>query len=417
MTINVNFFENPTGFDFSGYYQYKRYHWQNGSYVWPYDRLTLDNIYHLRQPRDPSLDDVVNEDGTLGQFHSGNEVPEGTLLPGRCGIDELLIYIGHRFYKWLRDNHYRAVPAWIQDDDAISHLWRDGTGANQVRLETGDRLQFRTYLNSFGHPFDFPEFTGPIGNETDATNAERRFQALKAFVGGLMRRDRPGHPGDMYILFVQWLVQNYKYSGENILYSPAFPDIVYSLETNRRGGNDSPAVRIPPIISYLIRKRMPESMDGVPFGPKKDYKWNYVGDFRDANGELRSVRFRRWENLIEFTAIWNSGLQADILCGIFEQFLEANEGWFLKAGMSKMLPYGRVAEQEPRLSAAGVTYRKTLWYIRTQEFQVTAPTVGITSVDLDVLPAGMVSEGLDETETRIMDIGLSGVPSFSGGIA
>jgi hypothetical protein len=202
-----------------------------------------------------------------------------------------------------------------------------------------------------------------------------------------------------FLMYVGQRLESYlgenRYSGEKIVYSPAFPDIIYSLESDRQGGVSSPEAKIPPSISYLVRKRSPKSMDGVPFGVKKDYKWNFCGDFKGEDDKIYQVRFRRWESLVEFTAIWRSGAQADALCMVFEQFMDLNEGKFLEAGIARMLPFGRISEPEPRLSNAGVSYRKTLFYFETQEFQVAGPTVPISEVDLDIVPSSGLEQHVD----------------------
>ena len=194
--------------------------------------------------------------------------------------------------------------------------------------------------------------------------------------------------------FQQYLGEH-SYSGENIVYSPAFPDIIYTLESEQTGGTDSPDVKIPPIISYIVRKRSPQSMDGVPFGVKKDYKFNNCGEFRGDDGKVYRVRFRRWESLVEFTSIWRSGAEAEALCIMFEQFMDLNEGKFLEAGIAKMLPFGRVKEPEPRLSDAGVHYRKTLFYFVTHEFQVSGPITTISETDIDVIPSSSFEQHTD----------------------
>lgn len=202
-----------------------------------------------------------------------------------------------------------------------------------------------------------------------------------------------------FLIYLGMLFERYlgerAYSGENIVYSPAFPDIIYTLESDRIGGADSPDVKIPPSISYLIRKRAPKSMDGVPFGVRKDYKWNSCGDFKGTDGKVYQVRFRRWENLVEFTSIWRSGAEAEALCGMFEQFMDLNEGKILEAGVARMLPFGRIKEQEPRLSNAGVSYRKTLFYFETQEFQVAGPTTVISGADIDIIPTSSFEQQVD----------------------
>ena len=101
---------------------------------------------------------------------------------------------------------------------------------------------------------------------------------------------------------------------------------------------------------------------------------------------LYSVRFRRWESLVEFSTIWRSGAQAEALCFTFEQYMDLNESYFLQAGMAKMAPWGRTGEPDVRLDNAGVHYRKTLYYFRTQEFQVAGPRKTITAVDMDIIP-------------------------------
>ena len=202
-----------------------------------------------------------------------------------------------------------------------------------------------------------------------------------------------------FLLYIGLRLERYlgehSYSGENIVYSPAFPDIIYTLESSQKGGADSPEVKIPPSISYLVRKRSPKSMDGVPFGVRKDYKFNKCGEFRGEDGKVYQVRFRRWESLVEFTSIWRSGADAEALCIMFEQFMDLNEGKFLEAGIAKMLPFGRIKEPEPRLSDAGVSYRKTLYYFETHEFQVAGPITTISETQFDMIPSSSFEQQVD----------------------
>jgi hypothetical protein len=65
--------------------------------------------------------------------------------------------------------------------------------------------------------------------------------------------------------------------------------------------------------------------------------------------------------------------------------MDANEKYFLAAGINMIIPWGRTSEPEPRLSEAGVNYRRTLFYFRTQEFQV-ADTTTIAKVDYELIP-------------------------------
>lgn len=190
-------------------------------------------------------------------------------------------------------------------------------------------------------------------------------------------------------------VSDNDFSAEKILYTPAYPDIILSNESGGTGiTQDSPHSKVPPVISYKIRKSAPASTDRIPFGPNKEWKWREAGEFFDEKKEeVYRLRMRRWETLVEFSSVWRSGAEAETLCILFEQFMDLNERYFLEAGVEKVIPFGRTGEPDTRLDNAGVHYRKSLWYFRTQQFQYFGPVTRIDSVDVDVIPTTTTTSG------------------------
>lgn len=175
------------------------------------------------------------------------------------------------------------------------------------------------------------------------------------------------------------------YAGENILYSPAFPDIIYSLHEDSNVTQDSPHQKVPPVIAYRIVRREPASMAKTPFGStSKQWKFRKCGDFRGPDGNIYRVRYRFWESRVEFTCVHRSGAEAEALCVGFEQFMDMNEGKFLEAGLNKMVPEGRRPEPIVKLEEAGVHYRSTRFWFRTQEFQFAGPITPISDIHIDV---------------------------------
>lgn len=177
------------------------------------------------------------------------------------------------------------------------------------------------------------------------------------------------------------------YTGENILYSPAYPDIIYTsrgIESyDENITNDSPHVKIPFNVSYSIIKRSPASVD-APFGRRKNWKFRQCGEFRDEDGNVWVLRTRWWENLVEFVNIARSGYEAEMLCLLFEHFMDLNEWRFLEAGLAKMAPFGRTREPAMKVENSGVHHRTTLFWFNTQEFQFAGPVTTISGIQLDV---------------------------------
>lgn len=175
------------------------------------------------------------------------------------------------------------------------------------------------------------------------------------------------------------------YSGENILYSPAYPDIIYSLHGNSTQTQDSPHEKVPPIISYRVDRREPDSHGTSPFsGKNRMFKFRNCGDFRAPDGNTYRVRYKSWENEVVFSCIHRTGTEAEALCVGFEEFMDLNEGRFLGAGLNKMATLGRTPEPNQVLGNAGVHYRETRFWFRTQEFQFAGPIASISDVDVDV---------------------------------
>lgn len=175
------------------------------------------------------------------------------------------------------------------------------------------------------------------------------------------------------------------YVGDNIMYSPAFPDIIYSSQTSSAVTADSPHPKIPPIIAYRIARREPAGKGEYPFqGSKRFWKYRRAGAFRGADGSVREVRSKFWENEIEFTCIHRSGGEAEALCISFEDFIEKNEGRFLEAGINKMTLLGRKPEPLFKLDEEGVHYRVTRVWFRTNEFQISRNIPTITTVDAEI---------------------------------
>jgi len=182
----------------------------------------------------------------------------------------------------------------------------------------------------------------------------------------------------------EWL-ENVGYSGENILYSPAYPDIIYSLHGSSTATQDSPHRKVQPIISYMVERREPDSQGKSPFSGKgKMWKFRNCGEYKSPTGETYRVRYKSWESQVNFSCIHRSGTEAEALCIGFEQFMDLNEKHFLEAGMNRMVAMGRSPEPNVVLQNAGVHYRETKFWFRTQEFQFAGPFANITDVDLDV---------------------------------
>jgi len=198
--------------------------------------------------------------------------------------------------------------------------------------------------------------------------------------------------------FEQWLTE-IGYHGENIMFCPAYPDIIYSID--QQGMNiavtqDSPYQRIPKMVTHSIRYRAPESTE-QPFGKKKNWKFRICGEFMGEDGLVHQVKARRWENLVQFTLIARSGNEAEWLCLLLEEFMELNEGYFLAAGLQKIVPFSVIKEPEVTLDNAKLHYRKMLYWMRTEEFRVSGPVTLITDIETDI----NVSSTMDDQIQRL----------------
>lgn len=216
--------------------------------------------------------------------------------------------------------------------------------------------------------------------------------------------------------FSDWL-KEIGYTGEIPSYSASYPDIIYSMESTTGDGtapitNDSPQVKIPMLITYSTRYRSPATMTPQPFGSNKK-QWNFrnCGEFKCDNGDVYIIKERFIDNLVEFTVVARSGIEADWLVQFFETFMDLNQSYFQAAGLNKMAYYARTREQDESLEKSGfMHYRKTLFFMRTQEFKFTGPIGLIDNVDIEISP-------LDQAITSIRrNMNLSINKSEQGGL-
>ena len=187
-------------------------------------------------------------------------------------------------------------------------------------------------------------------------------------------------------LFASWLT-SIGYTGEEILFVPAYPDIILSQNASTPVSADSPHSKIPYTIAYEITRHEPDSKGTGPFnGSSKDWKLNDLGIFKDPeSGLLYNLRMRQWESLVTYTVISRSGVEVEWLTKLFEDFCDMQEGAFLEAGVEKTVTCGRLKQDDVALANAGVVYRKTLRWYRTEEFKIYGPIVErIGSIELDV---------------------------------
>ena len=220
-----------------------------------------------------------------------------------------------------------------------------------------------------------------------------RVEAYRNFIWTSTTLDHMRLPANIsifdFLIYIGLVLEGYLpsvgYSGEKILYSPAYPDIIYSLHGNSTPTQDSPHSKVPPIISYRVVRREPDSQGTSPFtGKNRMWKFRNCGEFKATDGNTYRTRYKSWENEIEFSCIHRSGTEAEALCIGFEQFMDLNEGKFLGAGLNKMATMGRTPEPNQTLKDAGVHYRDTRFWFRTQEFQFAGPFANISDVSIDV---------------------------------
>jgi hypothetical protein len=189
-------------------------------------------------------------------------------------------------------------------------------------------------------------------------------------------------------LFDSWYTTTFPLATEKPMFTPGYPDIIHSISNvGSPISADSPHTKIPPVVSFNIKRKEPASMTGGKmFGTGKHWKFRLCGDVRAQDGNIYRLRSRFWESLVEFTLIHRSGLEVENLCTIFEKFMDLNEGKFLEAGLSKMISRGRLEQDVPKLQEANVHYRTTYYYFRTQEFQFSGPITPISEVEISADP-------------------------------
>ena len=186
--------------------------------------------------------------------------------------------------------------------------------------------------------------------------------------------------------FTQWL-SDIGYTGETILFCPTYPDEIMTLAGTAAVTADSPHSKVPYTIAYEITRHEPDSKGTQPFnGSGKDAKLNDLGEFKDPDTGLVYQLFKRdWESLVTYTCIGRSNYETEWLTHLFEVFCTQKESGFLKAGVEKCAPCGRIKLADPILDPTGILYRKTLMWYRTDEFMVRGPiTEFIASVDVEV---------------------------------
>jgi len=188
----------------------------------------------------------------------------------------------------------------------------------------------------------------------------------------------------MKFRFLEWLKQ-IGYKGETPNFEPAFSDNLLSQTgTDIPITENSPHAKIPWSVAYKVRKRMPMSKT-PPFGKDKYWKYRYCGYFKDETNQFYEVRMKEWEHLLEFTIVSRSNIQVDVLTRTFESFIMTNQGYFQTAGLAAIRPLGRTDESEQKLDDAGLHYRKTHFWVHTQEFFYAGPFTEITDVNVDTI--------------------------------
>lgn len=303
-------------------------------------------------------------------------------LPGRTTIHSFLTRdLRQLFYRWLHITGVNSeLPSSSFDGSAMPKIY---SGALSFR----DYMIYHVLMQEAGSP-SFDDIRSELaqvwsteraGIVSLAYAAENQYDSA-SYEQRTAWRQQYGTEYETYKL-------TNGYGAENILYSPAYPDIIFTSVQGGTSSQDSPHIKIPPIVTYRIRKSAPASRNKkVPFGPDKDWGWNPAGPFADSSdaANVYNLRFRWWETLVEFASFGRSGAEAEALCLLFDQFMELNERYMLMTGVNRILPWGWSGEPDLKLDSAGLHYRKSLWYFRTQHSQLHGPATVVTSVDLDV---------------------------------
>lgn len=128
---------------------------------------------------------------------------------------------------------------------------------------------------------------------------------------------------------------------------------------------------IMPTVTYSLERKEPGSIDGTPFGPRKDYRKRVREHIKDPDSPSHTIEIRAqtFDNLIQFDCCTVDNYSANRLARWFEKFMELYE-WVLKLnGVQQFLFLQRFNDTAAQKWRQDLVVRSLQYYFRTEEIE------------------------------------------------
>ncbi len=132
---------------------------------------------------------------------------------------------------------------------------------------------------------------------------------------------------------------------------------------------DSGPIR--PVVIYSLSLKEPGSLDGEPFGQRKDYKKKvreYIKDPDESNHKIE-IRAQTFDNLVQFDCCTIENYSANRLARWFEKFMNLYEWVLRKNGVQQMLYMRRYNSTDSQKWRQDLIVRSLQFYFRTEEIE------------------------------------------------
>jgi hypothetical protein len=128
---------------------------------------------------------------------------------------------------------------------------------------------------------------------------------------------------------------------------------------------------IRPAIIYSLALKEPGSLDGKPFGEKKDYKKKVRETIKDPDSPNHTIEIRAqtFDNLVQFDCCTTDNFSANRLARWFEKFINLYEWVLRKNGVQQMLYMRRYNSTDSQKWRQDLIVRSLQLYFRTEEIE------------------------------------------------
>lgn len=126
-----------------------------------------------------------------------------------------------------------------------------------------------------------------------------------------------------------------------------------------------------PTVTYSLERKEPGSIDGTPFGSRKDYRKRVREFIKDPDSPSHTIEIRAqtFDNLIQFDCCTVDNFSANRLARWFEKFMELYE-WVLKLnGVQQFLFLQRFNNTSVQKWRQDLVVRSLQYYFRTEEIE------------------------------------------------